>query len=659
MFQPKKIGLVFCFLIGACSSLKPDLPATQPSSFLGKGLISLDEKNYEKAEPLKMMRLFGNPASNTKKLPQQIDLSDQLPRAGNQGHQNSCTGFAIAYAIKSLQENRKWGLDLKEQSHLFSPSFLYNQINNGQDKGATLSQALNVASQIGNVPLGAMPYNENDYLSQPSADTKKWASYFRLGGFRKLPKINDVIIKNILAAREPVLLTIALDPEFTSENINHSDGFYNGNGQATLGYHVVVAVGYDDKGIKILNSWGEDWGLKGFAFISFEKIPSIIKQAFVLYDYPTAQEAIASLKKGQMMPPASIPAPSLSAPNNNAVAINSGTGTPQQYMPPVSIPAPTFQDKKSEPVVGSFNPEQSIILYAYESGINFRGQWLRLLENHSRGEDLFKSATPKPDLLNGDIRILKDDLGQNLISKFEFYDTSPIPVYTNEGITFGATHDDVARIYGRPDYTDLTSGDQYYYFESLIQEWGGVKVSKQTALSFHFDRTTGLVSVISLESLYKDVLEKNILKDVNKTESINKIVQEGETSRITNPYFKADVPAAYSEIKESNFGQSGMGLLLRNPKKIFDFVNFTAFYFDSPVTPELFKERINAEIKTRILDENSLREVNTTAARWTCYSDGNNSHFYYGIINSAIIQVIISTGNPDEESQILNSINSP
>ena len=40
--------------------------------------------------------------------------------------------------MKSYQENveRKWGT-LEAGKHLFSPSFIYNQINGGKDQGST------------------------------------------------------------------------------------------------------------------------------------------------------------------------------------------------------------------------------------------------------------------------------------------------------------------------------------------------------------------------------------------------------------------------------------------------------------------------------------------------------------------------------------------
>ena len=61
------------------------------------------------------------PAKGT--LPAQYDISDNFPVAGNQGNQSSCVGWAVAYALKSYQEQieRKWGL--VSQEHLTRQGF--------------------------------------------------------------------------------------------------------------------------------------------------------------------------------------------------------------------------------------------------------------------------------------------------------------------------------------------------------------------------------------------------------------------------------------------------------------------------------------------------------------------------------------------------------
>src|SRR5690606_27469222 len=88
-------------------------------------------------------------------LPTRVDLSDRLPPPGDQGAQNSCVGWAVAYALKSYQEHVEEQLPLvvapgvPDPDRVFSPSFIYNQINNGVDGGALFADGLNVLTQVG------------------------------------------------------------------------------------------------------------------------------------------------------------------------------------------------------------------------------------------------------------------------------------------------------------------------------------------------------------------------------------------------------------------------------------------------------------------------------------------------------------------------------
>jgi len=89
--------------------------------------------------------LASSPYAGTE-LPPAVDLSVGMPPPGDQGHQNSCVAWAVAYALKSYQENVElhWGLGTSD--HVFSPAFIYNQINNGADGGSSFADALNLVS---------------------------------------------------------------------------------------------------------------------------------------------------------------------------------------------------------------------------------------------------------------------------------------------------------------------------------------------------------------------------------------------------------------------------------------------------------------------------------------------------------------------------------
>ncbi|MEJ0106204.1 MAG: hypothetical protein WDO19_28235 [Bacteroidota bacterium] len=68
-------------------------------------------------------------------------FSPNLPPIGDQGRQSSCVAWSIGYALKAFEEKIE-----TKQLLLFSPSFIYNQLNNGQDGGINIIEALNLVS---------------------------------------------------------------------------------------------------------------------------------------------------------------------------------------------------------------------------------------------------------------------------------------------------------------------------------------------------------------------------------------------------------------------------------------------------------------------------------------------------------------------------------
>src|SRR5436853_3676860 len=128
--------------------------------------VSLGLK-FTPPEQLQGIPLASTPFSG-EELPSSIDLSNKMPPAGNQGHQSSCVAWAVGYACKSYQEkieegNNYWNGSSVNQDAVFSPAYIYNQINNGIDGGSLFTDAMNILSSQGAVKLSDMPYNESDF----------------------------------------------------------------------------------------------------------------------------------------------------------------------------------------------------------------------------------------------------------------------------------------------------------------------------------------------------------------------------------------------------------------------------------------------------------------------------------------------------------------
>ena len=236
----------------------------------------------ETPEKLAGIPLASTPAGGIE-LPAMIDLSDKLPPVGNQGMQNSCVAWAVAYALKSYEEKVESGQMIK-----FSPSFIYNQINNGQNVPTYITDALNVLSQQGVCPWDEMPYDQNDWVTKPSQQASTDAKKFRIDYWRKINHLDIKEVKAHLAAGYPIIIGATVSNEF----IHNGKDIWKNPGTPEGG-HCMLLVGYDDakNAFKVMNSWGTEWGDNGFGWIDYGLFTNsqVIMYGFVAKDAITVQ----------------------------------------------------------------------------------------------------------------------------------------------------------------------------------------------------------------------------------------------------------------------------------------------------------------------------------------------------------------------------------
>ena len=259
-------------------------PLTEPQDAefaeYGRGFIPMPANMYRSAPVIR-----ADPVS----LPRRVDLSHDFPDPGNQGTQGSCVGWAVAYALKSYHERDERGWPLNNQAHLMSPAYIYNQINNGEDNGAIFMNAFNLLRDEGVASLELMPYNERDYVTQPSQEAEAEAATYKISRWGVVAKGGSRAeyereMKRHLVAGTPIAIAIPVNDDFYYLNL--SNPIYDFTGRFDPGGHAIVIVGYDDgrNAFKIINSWGTDWGLDGYGWIAYDSIDSLILEAYVAYD---------------------------------------------------------------------------------------------------------------------------------------------------------------------------------------------------------------------------------------------------------------------------------------------------------------------------------------------------------------------------------------
>ena len=222
-------------------------------------------------------------------LPPSVDLSANFPPVGSQGLQSSCVGWAVGHALKSFHERLEEGWEFGPAT-VFSPAWIYNQINGGRDNGALIHNALTLIVEDGAATRATMPYNAGNYLAQPTDRARMEARRYRASDWSRVQGTGQ--IKAALFNRMPVVIGMQ-----TYDSFNHlrgADSVYNTFGGQAQGGHAVTIVGYDDSrfdgAFKVINSWGTRWGDGGFFYLPYRNFSHVVSVSYVLQDAVNGEE---------------------------------------------------------------------------------------------------------------------------------------------------------------------------------------------------------------------------------------------------------------------------------------------------------------------------------------------------------------------------------
>jgi hypothetical protein len=226
-------------------------------------------------------------ATTTTAVPASVDLSRFDPKVADQGAVNSCAAWAIGYGMLGWFGN--------SQGHTgapYAPMYAYSQLSGRTDSGSSPAAVLEVLRTQGidtTVKYGpghGGPYwSYFDWTHKPTAAEKTAATPNRIAGWVTLyntfgsPGATAVAkIKQTLAGGRPVALTIGVFNRFEQAS-GPAVISSTGNLGPLLGLHEVLAVGYDSRGVKIMNSWGTYWGNAGYAILDWNYIAQFSYEA--------------------------------------------------------------------------------------------------------------------------------------------------------------------------------------------------------------------------------------------------------------------------------------------------------------------------------------------------------------------------------------------
>lgn len=303
---------LFWVLVGLTTGLqnckKPDDPATpqpsvdepKPEDKIRTGGVLLDTAQY-KALPLFTDPLIGarKMAGKDPLLPASYDLTPNMPPVGNQGAQSSCVSWAAAYGLQSFYNKLARNTNFmdasgkRDDATVFSPAFVYNQVNGGRDQGSNFRNTLDLMQTQGVATLKDMPYkleggyfpNQQDYTLQPTDAQKQAAAAYKIKRWARA-STTVASLKRFLYYDYPLAVMVAIDKNFDRPADKLSNGEFvwkTADSQTGRGFHGVVLVGYDDQlqAFKIQNSWGTAWANRGYIWLAYDLLPTVLKEAYI------------------------------------------------------------------------------------------------------------------------------------------------------------------------------------------------------------------------------------------------------------------------------------------------------------------------------------------------------------------------------------------
>jgi len=224
-----------------------------------------DHRDHAYAPPPRLLRA----------LPRKVDLSASplMPRVYEQGSLGSCTGNAIAAAVHFARR-----MERKEPDFVPSRLFIYWNERRlegtvASDSGAQIRDGMKVVAKLGVCPSSSRPKTASDWpyrarrwRDRPPRACFAFALENQITRYLRLPQELRVL-KACLAEGFPFVFGFTAYEAFESDRVERSGVLdLPRPRERSVGGHAVLAVGYDDAAKRFLvrNSWGEDWGKKGY-----------------------------------------------------------------------------------------------------------------------------------------------------------------------------------------------------------------------------------------------------------------------------------------------------------------------------------------------------------------------------------------------------------
>jgi hypothetical protein len=219
-------------------------------------------------------------------IPAAKDLREPWWKIGDQGSTGSCVGWSTADSVlrwNFVKANRL------PKDQLLSPRFIWMAAKETDEftsqpttfiesDGTSPKAALDIARKFGVVRDAVLPFASGKLYPDEVKTFYALAAQLKISSYFNLGK-NLANWRTWLATKGPILTALDVDETWDNAAATHGNlDVYQPN--TTRGGHAVAFVGYTPDRFIIRNSWGTQWGDKGFGYASLTYAQAAFTEAY-------------------------------------------------------------------------------------------------------------------------------------------------------------------------------------------------------------------------------------------------------------------------------------------------------------------------------------------------------------------------------------------
>jgi len=206
---------------------------------------------------------------NSKPYPTLIDYRGYTHTPSDQMKIGTCVAFGCVRGVKETLDymHGEWSM--------LSPLWLYDQCKRIDGfpymDGTTIRAAMKILAQKGCAPEALLPYDDGYYFGKYDKEIERifWSDTrpFRIKTYARLHNIEEM--NRCLAQHGPFAIGTLVTDSY--EKVD-SSGVIGLGYTSIMGGHCVAIVGTDVKEERfiLMNSWGTNWGDRGFGYMPWD-----------------------------------------------------------------------------------------------------------------------------------------------------------------------------------------------------------------------------------------------------------------------------------------------------------------------------------------------------------------------------------------------------